>query len=132
MLYGLTLYRHHIGDLLARFFDDTIVARKALFYCAAGVVGSVLYAIIWKLTPWKPAEIRVAVALVCSWGMLEESETTICRVSLGLGHPPPALPMGTGLCDALTNIPITTMQLVLPTVIVYYLTNVWVATWRQN
>lgn len=120
-LFGLTTGRHNVADLLARLFPDPAFARKSLFYAAAGIVGVGLYSIVWLLTPWRPAQTRVAVALVCSWGILEEAQTTVCRVGLGLGHPAPELDPWRGICDQLSGIPIGTMTLAIPVCIIYWL-----------
>jgi len=119
LLFGLTLGRHHGVDVVATLFDEPLFARRALFYAAGGIVGAALYALVWLLTPWRPAETRIAVALVCCWGIMEESQTAICRIGLGLGQPAPDGAMWRGLCDQLAGVPVSTMTLVLPVLIAY-------------
>lgn len=121
LLVGLTLGRHHVVDFAALAFDNAQHARRALFYAAGGVVSASLYGLVWLLTPWRPAQARVGVALVCAWGILEESQVTICRIGLGLNQPAPPIHQWRGLCDQLSGVPISTMSLVLPVVIVYWL-----------
>lgn len=121
VLVGLTIGRHHAVDVLALAFDNVMHARRALFYAAGGIVSASLYGLVWLLTPWRPAHTRIAVSLVCAWGILEESQVTICRVGLGLGQPAPPVDMWRGLCDQLSGTPVSTMTLVLPVVIVYAL-----------
>jgi hypothetical protein len=121
VLFGLTLGRHNVVDFLALLFDNAQFARRALFYAAAGIVGASLYSIVWLLTPWRPAETRIAVALVCCWGILEEAQTTVCRIGLGLSRPAPELDPWRGICDQLSGLPISTMTLAIPVCIVYWL-----------
>lgn len=121
LLVGLTLGRHHFVDFAALAFDNVQHARRALFYVAGGVVSAGLYGLVWLLTPWKPAHTRIAVALVCAWGILEESQVAICRVGLGLNQPAPTVHQWRGLCDQLSGVPISTMSLVIPVVIVYWI-----------
>jgi len=121
LLIVLTLGRHHAVDVAALAFDNVAHARRALFYAAGGVVSASLYGIVWLLTPWRPTHRRIAVALVCAWGILEESQVTICRIGLGLSRPAPTLDPWRGLCDQLSGTPVSTMTLVLPVVIVYVL-----------
>lgn len=122
LLFGLTLGRHYVIDVAALAFDGTQYARKALFYASGGAVAASLYGLVWLLTPWRPAHTRIAVALVCLWGILEESQLTICRIGRGINQPV-AVDHWRGLCDQLSGVPISTMSLVLPVVIVYWLAN---------
>lgn len=122
-LFGLTLGRHQLVDVVAQLFDNQGFARRALFYAAGAIVAGALYGLVWLLTPWHPAGVRVAVALVCCWGILEEGQTAVCRIGLGLGRPAPDVDPWRGLCDTLSGIPISTMTLAVPVCIVYWLAN---------
>lgn len=123
LLFGLTFGRHHCVDWLAQFFADPACARRALFYVAGGIVACALYALIIRLTPWRPHSVRIGVALVCWWGMLEEAQTVICRVGLGLGAPAPIDHPWRNVCDQLAGIPISTITLAIPACIICWLAN---------
>lgn len=117
------LGRYSAVDWIARLSPDPAFSRKALFYVAGGIVGACMFALVWMLTPWRPVERRIAVALVCCWGMLEESQTAICRIGLGLSTPAPPLDHWRGICDHLSGLPISTMTLAIPVCIAYWLAN---------
>ena len=122
LLFALILFRHYVGDVLAYMLTvDKIIFRKAWFTFASGVAGIAQFMVAWKLTPWKPVQARIAVALVCCWGILEEGEVAVARLYVGLGNPTPVVPMGKGLLDVLTGLPMATMQLAIPCVIIYAL-----------
>lgn len=117
-LFALTLGRHYGVDLLASMYADPLAVRRALFYVMGSVVATALYATVWLLTPWRPAETRIAVALVCWWGILEEGQCVVCRIAAGIDQP--VRPeMWRGICDQLSGVPISTMTLALPVFIAY-------------
>lgn len=123
VLLGVTLGRHQLVDVVAMAFENRMFARRALFYVAGSIGLMVLYALVWVLVPWRPSSVRIAVALVCCWGMLEEGQTAVCRIGLGLNQPAPEVSMWRGICDHLSGLPISTMTLAIPVCIVYWLAN---------
>lgn len=65
---------------LAEQFSDPDGAARAIFYVVRGIEGVALFAAIAWLSP------QPAVLLACLWGVLEEGETAVCRMSMGIGN----------------------------------------------
>lgn len=122
ILFYLTLSRNNLVDIAAQWFDNPLVARRALFYIAGSVLLCWLYAMVWLNTPWRPAGRRIAIALVCCWGILEEGQCAVCRIATGIDQPAKA-EMWRGICDQLSSIPASTITLAIPVVIAYWLAN---------
>lgn len=107
LLVGIT----HIGyDVLASFYPEYPRASAAWFYILRGVEGTILYCIVWALTPWRPAHVRLAVSVACAWGALEEFQTAACRFALGFDKVPTPGPYQ-GLCDVATGWPVYALTL---------------------
>lgn len=117
---GASLGRHCVVDVLAMFYADPERARRALFYVAGGLQAALLYALIWALMPRAPRVIYVSTALACAWGILEELQVAGCRLAAGIEARVSA-PMWRGLCDAATDLPISTITLAVPLVLVLWL-----------
>jgi len=101
---------HYGVDPLCAVVPGMEHGAKGLFYVFRGVEGTVLFAIIWLLRP--------ALWPVCIWGMLEESETAVCRLAAGpLGTAPPAVPWS-GLCGELTHVPVYMLGIVYAALLV--------------
>lgn len=112
----------HLGyDVLASFYKDYARASAGWFYVLRGVEGTVLYLIVWSLTPWNPKHVRLAVSAACAWGALEEFQTAACRLSLGFTKVPEPGPFH-GLCDLVTGWPIYMLTL-LAVLLIFALQN---------
>lgn len=87
LLVGLT---HGAYDHLAQFTGSK---PWAVFYVLRGIEGAALFAIVSVLSRSR------LVAVVCAIGMVEESQTAICRVTKDMAHPAFA-PLYEGLCGS--------------------------------
>lgn len=119
-LFFATLGRHYLPDVVAWFaYSNSLRASKALFYVAGGLVGVLLYGTIWHLLPPQPKVLHDSIAMVCAWGMLEEGMVAGCRVAQGIERQPVSQ-LWRGLCDASTGLPVSTITLVIPVLIVLW------------
>lgn len=67
---------------------------------------TLLYLLVWLLTPWKPLAVRYAVSVACAWGALESYQIAVCRLQFPMNQPAPKTELYTGLCDVVTGWPI--------------------------
>ena len=113
MRFGLTLTAvlllavavpHYAYEPLASAWPDPVRAARAWFYVLRGFSGAVLFATIAVLAGMLARRWIWPVVLVCVWGFMEEAETGICRLGLGIGSTAPDVRWH-GLCDALTGLP---------------------------
>lgn len=72
ILIGVT---HYSYDLLALLYENQEQAAKAIFYILRGNEGAVLFVIIGLLKR------HPLVHVACLFGLFEESQTSICRLS---------------------------------------------------
>lgn len=112
LLLVLVLGTHYAPELLADLYGDPAKAARALFYVARGIEGSVLFATVWALAPRKPRGAFVGITLACCWGALEEAQTAVCRLSIGIANTATAGRFS-GLCDAATGLPIYALTMFL-------------------
>ena len=84
---------HYGYDVLAMSYADPVQAGKAWFYILRGVEGAALFGIVAAMAK------RPAVFIVCLFGMVEESQTAICRASLPIAEQP-AVAAFSGLCGS--------------------------------
>ena len=105
LLLLIVVVTHYGYEPIAGMYADPGHAARAIFYFLRGVEGTLLYCIIWAMTPWKPAHARLAVSVVCAWGALESAQTAICRAAIGFGSAAETKPYA-GLCDVVTGWPI--------------------------
>lgn len=103
---------HYGYDLLAGLYPHPAAAARAWFYVLRGFEGSVLYLIVWYLTPYRPLPVRYAVSLVCAWGALESIQTSVCRLVIGI-EAKPNTGLFAGLCDVVTGWPIYMLTLLV-------------------
>lgn len=105
LLLVLVVVTHYAYEPMAGFYAEPRHAAQAIFYTLRGIEGTILYGIVWALTPYRPLHIRLAVSTVCAWGMLEEAQTAICMANIGFikGVKTQAYE---GLCDMVTGVPI--------------------------
>lgn len=101
---------HYGYDLLAGFYPHPDEAARAWFYVLRGVEGTVLYLLVWRLTPYRPLAVRYGASLVCAWGALESIQTSICRLAIGI-EATPETSLFTGLCDIATGWPVYMLTL---------------------
>lgn len=90
---------HYGYDLLAAGYSDTAAAAKAWFYVLRGVAGVVLFAVIWALAYQRWGRAALIVALPCAWGLAEEGQTAICRLSRPIAEFP-GHDLFVGLCGS--------------------------------
>lgn len=84
---------HYGYDVLAMSYADPAQAGKAWFYILRGVEGAALFGVIAALAR------HPIVFLVCLFGMVEESQTAICRAARPIAEAP-AVEAFTGLCGS--------------------------------
>ena len=84
---------HYGYDVLALNYADPVQAGKAWFYILRGIEGAALFGIIAAL------DRHPLVFVVCLFGMVEESQTAICRVARPIAEAP-AVEAFTGLCGS--------------------------------
>ena len=129
---------HYGADLAAFGYTNHDFARKGLYYVLRSFEGAAQYALIallalelairrmesafgWReIGPQSPARGDSAarsipavglVVLVCGWGMVEHIEAGACRLAIGIENKAPAgIPL-TGLCDAVTGLPMYALGL---------------------
>lgn len=129
---------HYGSDLLAFMYEDHNTARKILYYVLRSFEGAAQYALIALLAlelamrqldpafgwreegPQSPARGGNAahaipavglVVLVCGWGMVEHVQAGACRLAIGIDNKAPAGKPLTGLCDAVTGLPMYALGL---------------------
>lgn len=127
---------HYGSDLAAFGYANHDSARKIIYYVLRSFEGSAQYALIALLSlelairrveaafGWResqdidPARRKVhtipavgLVVLVCGWGMVEHIEAGACRLAIGIDNKAPAGKPLTGLCDAVTGLPMYALGL---------------------
>lgn len=105
VLLVLVAMTHYGYDLLAQAFDDAEAAARALFYVLRGIEGFALFGVVWMLAPRRPRPAYIGLSLACAWGMLEEAQTSVCRLAQGIQNVVSPGPFR-GLCDVVTGLPI--------------------------
>ena len=111
LLLLMVVVTHYAYEPIAEFYSTQQSAR-AVFYVLRGIEGTLLYCIVWALTPYKPLHIRFAVSAVCAWGALEEAQTAVCRIAVGIDNHPDTKQYH-GLCDMVTGVPIYMLTLLV-------------------
>lgn len=97
----------HLGyDPISSLYEHPLAAAKAWHSVLRALESTVLYLTVWALTPWKPLLLRYGVSAVCAWGALESFQIAACRLALPMDRPPPNVPNGASVCDAVTGWPI--------------------------
>lgn len=110
VMVGLT----HIGpDNIASLYPvDQVRAAKAWHYVLRAFPEStLLYLMVWNLTPWEPIPRRLAVSVACFLGAFFSFQIALCRVQFPMNQPPPDTELFTGLCDKATGMPVYMMAL---------------------
>lgn len=105
MLLCLVLITHYAYEPLASLYSNEDQAARVIFYVLRGMEGTILFGLVWLLAPRTPRPARYGVALACLWGMLEEAQTAICQLAVGITGDDTHLPFQ-GLCDVVTGWPI--------------------------
>jgi hypothetical protein len=91
LLLALVAGCHYLYDPLSLLYEKQAAAAPAIFYILRGIEGAALFAIIATLRK------SPMVLAVCAWGMYEESQTAICRLSRGIANQP-AYGIFEGIC----------------------------------
>lgn len=99
---------------IAAFAPDPIAAERAMFYVLSGMQSTVLFVLVWWLTPFKPLAMRFAVSVACLWGAIESALRAVCMIPFG--SEPAAVEAGKGLCSALTGKP---TYLIIPLAVLF-------------
>lgn len=82
----------HFGyPLLAASYADPEEAGRVIFYAARGVEGTALFLLVGLFAR------RRVVWAVCLWGAVEESQSAICQLAIGI-EKAPAHEMFEGIC----------------------------------
>ena len=84
---------HYGYEILASAYQDQGAAARAIFYALRGIEGAALFVVVGLLAR------RPLVWLVCLWGAVEESQTTVCRLARGIENVP-GYDAFQGLCGA--------------------------------
>ena len=105
LLVALVGLVHYGYEPMAELYQDQRAAARAIFYVFRGVEGTALWLIVWRLANKGTRAYRVGLGLVCGWGALENAQTAVCRLALGVGEAvsPSAY---RGLCDVATGLPV--------------------------
>lgn len=119
LLLLLVVGTHYGYDLAASFYPSPAEAGRALFYIFRGIEGTMLYLIVWSLTPFEPRAARLAVSTMCAWGALESIQTSLCRIAIGVTNNVNSKPYS-GLCDLVTGLPVYMGTLLIVLVIFAY------------
>ncbi len=90
ILLALIALTHYGYEPIASLFGQQ-ATQSSIFYILRGYEGLALFAFIGILAR------RVDVAAVCVWGMVEEGQTAICRLAVGLTSQV-SVPPYTGVC----------------------------------
>ena len=99
LMFVVVLVTHYAPSAASHLWANPERAAKALFYILRGAEGAILFVFLAALLPSNQS----AAISICWWGVIEESQTSICRMAYGLdSYPPP----GPALCDTLTGLPI--------------------------
>lgn len=109
LLLAVVAMTHYLYPILCEFIAPLHGQEKGVFYVLRGVEGAVLYGVLIRLQPklWP----------VALWGAIEESETAVCRLSVGF--PAPSVgSSGNGLCDDLTHWPLSMIGIAIAAVLV--------------
>lgn len=112
LLLALVVMTHYAPAILGSLYADAGAATRAWFYVLRGIEGAALFGLVWALAPRKPAHVRYGIALACAWGMLEESQTAVCRLAVGIERRV-TVPIFGGLCDVATGWPVVVITLLL-------------------
>lgn len=99
----------HMGyDPIAGFYPENQARAASAWHSVlrAFPESTLLYLLVWLLTPWQPVAARLAASAVCAWGALESFQIAACRLQYPMNQPPPRTELYTGLCDVVTGWPI--------------------------
>jgi len=113
LLLLIVVLAHASYDVIGSFYPDPVAAGKAWAYVLRGFESTLLYLIVWLLLPWEPISVRIAGSVVCAWGALESFQISACRLQFPMGQPPPSVKPFTGLCDAVTGLPVYMMTITI-------------------
>ncbi len=106
---------------IATLYDEPLRAAKAWHsVLRAFPESTLLYLMVWNLTPWEPISRRLGVSLVCFLGACASFQIAMCRVAFPMDKPPPALELDQGMCDKATGLPI--YMLILGAIVVLLVT----------
>lgn len=119
LLLVMVVGTHFTYELFAEHYENPQSAARAIFYVLRGIEGTLLYCIVWALTPFRPLRVRLPVSLICAWGALEESQTAVCRVAAGIDNHPDTQRYH-GLCDLVTGLPIYMLTLLIVLLVCAY------------
>lgn len=90
---------HYGHDLLATGYTSAPAASKAWFYILRGAAGVVLFAVIAALAYQRWGRKSLLILIPCVWGMAEEGQTAICRLSRPIAEAP-SHELFSGLCGS--------------------------------
>ncbi len=107
-LFVTVLATHYGYPSLADLSGGGIAAERAWFYVLRGVEGIVAFLAILALLPRSP--LTLAAQGVCVWGAIEEGQTAVCRLAIGINNKQSNHEMQ-GLCDVVTGWPIYAISL---------------------
>lgn len=91
LLFVLIGVTHYAPDLIGLQYMNPSGAAKAWYYILRGFEGVALFALIGATTK------SLSVGVVCLWGLLEEAQTSVCRLAKPIGEAP-AHELFSGLC----------------------------------
>src|SRR5689334_2211077 len=87
----MVAFVHYGYDHVALAYPEPARVTGAIFYILRGFEGLVLFALVGLLSrSWW-------VAFACLWGAIEEGETAVCRLAVGVGAQQ-SVPLFSGLC----------------------------------
>ena len=87
----MVAFTHYGVDHVAALYPEPTRVTGAIFYCLRGIEGVALFLFVGLLSrSWW-------VVAACLWGALEEGQTAVCRLAVGIDVKP-AVPLFSGLC----------------------------------
>jgi hypothetical protein len=111
----------HIGySGIASLYDEPVRAAKAWHsVLRAFPESTLLYLMVWNMTPWEPISRRLGVSVACFLGACASFQIAMCRVQFPMDKPPPDVELYQGMCDKATGLPIYMLILGVILVLVF-------------
>lgn len=108
ILLAMLALAHIAPDVIGSFYPKDVQVRAATTwqFVLRAFESTLLYLIVWLLTPWRPVVPRIAVSAVCAWAATESFMIAACRLQFPMDRPAPKTELYTGLCDKATGLPI--------------------------
>lgn len=104
LLLVLVACTHYGYDIIATGYPDPASAARVWFYILRGIEGTALFFIVLSLVPPMPRRPWLSIAVPCIWGAIEEAQTSVCQLAVGINWDGDT-GLFRGLCDVASGIP---------------------------